>query len=105
VSSSVTAPAIAARPPCGFRVGPGRIEGTNVTLDAVAATLSTPLGRPLVVDGGGIGTFDVVLAWNPRAGDSVEVLVAALRDELGLTLVTDVRDVPVVVVRSARRLT
>ena len=34
-----------ARQLCGFRVAHGRLEGTGVTLDALAATLSTPLGR------------------------------------------------------------
>ena len=45
-----------ARQLCGFRVAHGRLEGTGVTLDALAATLSTPLGRAVVVDGRGLRT-------------------------------------------------
>ena len=93
-----------ARQPCGFRVGPGRLEGTAVTFDALAATLSTPLGRAVVVDGLAFERFDVRVTWNAAAADPVAGLIEALDRQLGLSVVADRRGLPVLVIRSARPL-
>jgi uncharacterized protein (TIGR03435 family) len=89
---------------CGFRVGPGRLEGVGVDLHALAATLSTPLGRAVVVEEPGFGQFDFVLTWNAAAADPVATLTEALDRQLGLTIASQQRDVPVLVIRSARPL-
>ena len=90
------------RPPCGFRVGPGRLEGTNVTFDALAATLSTPLGRPVVVDEPVFERFDLLVSWNAATADPVAALIDALDRQLGLTATSERRGVPVLVIRSVR---
>jgi uncharacterized protein (TIGR03435 family) len=90
------------RQPCGFRVGPGRLEGTAVTFDALAATLSTALGRPIVIDGSASEPFDLLVSWNAAAADPVAALIEALNRQLGLTAVSGMRGVPVLVIRSAR---
>lgn len=90
------------QPPCGFHVGPGRIEGVGVDLHALAATLSTPLDRAVVVDGPAIGSLDVVLTWNAAAADPVAALIEALDRQLGLTIRREERDLPVLVIRSGR---
>jgi uncharacterized protein (TIGR03435 family) len=94
----------AAQRPCGFRVGQGRLEGAGVDLHALAATLSTPLGRLVVVEGHASGTFDFVLTWNAAAADPVATLAEALDRQLGLAIVSQQRVVPVLVIRSARPL-
>ena len=91
-----------ARQPCGFRVGPGRLEGTAVSLDALAATLSTPLGRAVVVDGAGFERFDVRVSWDAGAADPVAGLIEALDHQLGLSIVGERRGLPVLVIHSAR---
>jgi hypothetical protein len=63
---------------CGFRVGPGRLEGTAVTFGALAATLSTPLGRVVVVDSPAFERFDIHVSWNPAAANPVAALRAAV---------------------------
>lgn len=93
-----------ARQLCGFRVAPGRLEGTGVTLDALAATLSTPLGRAVVVDGPPFERFDLVVNWSTAAVDPVAALIEALDRQLGLSVVGERRGVPVLVIRSARPL-
>jgi uncharacterized protein (TIGR03435 family) len=90
------------RQPCGFRVGPGRLEGTAVTFDALAATLSTPLGRPIVVDGSASEPFDLLVSWNAAAADPVAALIEALNRQFGVIAVSERRGVPVLVIRSAR---
>jgi uncharacterized protein (TIGR03435 family) len=93
---------VPARPPCGFRVADGRLEGTGVTLDALAATLSTPLHRAVVIASPSFERFDVVVRWDADAADSIAALIEALHHQLGLRVVSERRDVPVLVVRSAR---
>jgi uncharacterized protein (TIGR03435 family) len=95
---------VATRRPCGFRVGQGRIDGAGIDLHALAATLSTPLGRLVVVEGPASGKFDFVLTWNTAAADPVATLAEALDRQLGLTIVSQQRVVPVLVIRSARPL-
>lgn len=92
------------RQPCGFRVGPGRLEGTAVSFDALASTLSTPLGRAVVVDGPAFERFDIQISWNARAADPVAELIEALDRQLGLSVVGERRGLPVLVIRSARPL-
>jgi uncharacterized protein (TIGR03435 family) len=89
---------------CGFRAGPGHLEGRGVTLDALAATLSTPLGRPVVVEGSTGDAFDLSLDWDPSAADPVAGLIEALDRQLGLTVVDQSRAVPVLVIQSVRPL-
>jgi hypothetical protein len=91
-----------ARRPCGFVVGPGRLEGSAVTLEALAATLSTPLGRPVVVEGPAFERLDVLARWDAAAADPVAALTEALDHQLGLTAVSERRRVPALVIRSAR---
>jgi uncharacterized protein (TIGR03435 family) len=95
---------LAAQPPCGFHAGHGRLAGVGIDLHALAATLSTPLGRAVVVEGPAFGPVDFVLTWNAAAADPVASLTEALERELGLTIVSRQRDVPVLVIRSARPL-
>lgn len=103
---SVPAPAPAAsamaRPPCGFEAGPGRLEGTGIDLHALAATLSTRLERAVMVDEPAYARFDFVLMWNTAAADPVAALTEALDRQLGLAVVSEQRDLPVLVIRSAR---
>jgi uncharacterized protein (TIGR03435 family) len=108
-ASSPTSPTQAegsgpARRLCGFRIAPGRLEGTGVTLDALAATLSTPLGRAVVVDGPPYERFDLIVNWSTAGADPVAALIEALDRQLGLSVVGERRGVPVLVIRSARPL-
>ena len=91
-----------ARQPCGFRVGPGRLEGTAVTFEALAATLSTPLGRPVVVEGPAIEPFDFLVSWNAAAADPAAALIESLDRQLGLAAVSERRGVAALVIRSVR---
>jgi uncharacterized protein (TIGR03435 family) len=103
-SSHTGSPRSRSARPCGFHLGPGRLEGVGVDLHALAATLSSPLGRAVVVEGPAIGRFDFVLAWNAAADDPAAALIDALERELGLTIRSDERDLPVLVIRSGRPL-
>ena len=95
---------VATSRPCGFRVGQGRLEGVGVNLHALAATLSTPLGRLVVVEGRASEKFDFVLTWNTAAANPLTTLAEALDRQLGLTIVSQQRVVPVLVIRSVRPL-
>jgi uncharacterized protein (TIGR03435 family) len=87
-------------PPCGFHVTPGRIEATGVDVQALAATLSTPLGRQVIVESPGPDRFDARLEW--PASDTSR-LVEALRTQVGATVSEQHRRVPVIAIHSVRR--
>jgi uncharacterized protein (TIGR03435 family) len=89
-----------ALPPCGFHVTPGRIQATGVDAQALAATLSTPLGGQVIVESPGPDRFDTRLVW--PAGDPAR-LVEALRTQFGATVSEQHRRVPVIAIRSVRR--
>ena len=51
---------------CGFRIGPGRLTGTGVSIAALAGSLSTRLNRVVIDHTGLSGGFDFDLQWTPE---------------------------------------
>jgi uncharacterized protein (TIGR03435 family) len=99
------------RPVCGGRGGPGQILAGGLTMAQLAAQLSQYTGR-LVVDKTGLtGSYAFDLSWNPMLGQTPPTLppgvpfdadapslVAALGEQLGLTLESQRGPVEMVVV-------
>jgi uncharacterized protein (TIGR03435 family) len=82
--------------------GAGSLTGRKVTADMLATVLSNQMGRPVTNKTGLVGVFDFTLEWAPDgqvAGSSERPsLVTAIREQLGLRLVSQIQPVEVVVV-------
>ena len=100
----------AGRAACATPVTPGTIVSTGTTIKVFAANHLAPLLDRLVVDRTGLaGSFDVVLRVDPqfaRASDTASTppaLLAAVEEQLGLSLRATSGSVPVLVVDRVER--
>lgn len=79
----------------------GVLTGTRVTADMLATVLASQLRRPVANKTGLTGVFDFTLQWQPegQSADSTRPsLTTALREQLGLRLVSQSAPVEVIVV-------
>ena len=108
------------RPPCGFRIGPGRMTGGAIQISQLAASLSNFMQR-IVVDRTGLaGAYDIDLTYTPDrmvsdgpfkpggepppAGDG-PALTTALQEQLGLKVESSRGPVDVLVIDHVERPT
>jgi uncharacterized protein (TIGR03435 family) len=81
--------------------GPGRISGVNTPLSGLAWSLEGLLGKPVFNETGLTNRYDFQLKWKQPEGQrkaSPDILIQALRDQLGLELTPAKRAVEVTVV-------
>ncbi len=95
------------RPACGLSSSYGRIAGGGITMAQLARLLPVHVGsdvtRPVidrqVVDRTGLsGRFDLTLRWTPDAAAPTPRLLAALQEQLGLTLDSQLAPEPVLII-------
>jgi len=79
--------------------GDGKFTATSLDLDGLASMLEQKLGRPVVNETKTAGRYDMELAWTQ---DDTDSLIAAVKEQLGLELVSERRSVQVGVVRAAK---
>jgi bla regulator protein blaR1 len=80
----------------------GELSLSNGPVSAFAGFLSGQFGRQVVDKTGLKGNYDVTLRWTPGQ-DATESIVAALQDQLGLTLESQHGPVPVLVIDQVER--
>jgi uncharacterized protein (TIGR03435 family) len=85
---------------CEVRVAPGRFSMGRAPLAALVGYLSNDVLRTVVVDRTGLeGMFALTLEWSPgQAAAGPAPIVAALRDQLGLTLTLERAPADVIVI-------
>jgi uncharacterized protein (TIGR03435 family) len=91
--------------PCDVRVSPGGLSMERAPLAALVGYLSNDVLRTVVVDRTGLnGMFALTLEWSPgRASAGAESIIAALQDQLGLTLTLQRAPADVVVIDHVER--
>lgn len=88
-----------AKPSKGFHLHPGQFTGVATSVSMLVATLGRDVGGVEIVNETGLtGLYNFDLSW--RKGD-LESLQSALRDQLGLTLVKEMRNREFLVVKTA----
>ncbi len=87
----------------GAKYRPGVVEGTDMSMSAVALALENALNKPVFDETGVTNHYDVLLKWDQTTWDrpNPEGLMTALRDQLGLELVPGRRAVEMLVVERA----
>ena len=106
-------------PPVGFYYyGPGHIEATETSLQALADHLSNDVGRPVVDETGLMGQYDFKLVWTPDSEVSLGTppagvsssgagpsIFTALTEQLGLRLESTKGPVQIYAVEKVERPT
>lgn len=93
------------RPGCGFRLADNRILGGGMLLDTFVQFLERPSGRPVVDRTGLKNRYDISLEWGATDNLDAGSIFTALRDQLGLRLVSDTSKEHVIVVDRINRPT
>ena len=100
-------------PPCGTRVGPGRLMASAVSLEDLARNLSGFAGRMTVDGTGAKEKFDIQLEWQPEQlppgapappADAAS-LFTALQEQLGLKLEPRTGPADVLIIEAVERPT
>lgn len=79
----------------------GGLDMSNATMDGFAAALADAIHRPVFNETGIDGTFQIQLRWEM---DDMKSLEAAVKEQLGLQLVSEVRGVELLIVDRAEKL-
>jgi uncharacterized protein (TIGR03435 family) len=85
--------------------GPGRLQAVNQSIGSLAWSLEGQLGKPVLDETGLTNNYDYELKWT-EAGDEhpkPDVLVQAVRDQLGLELKPATRPIEMLVVDKAAK--
>ena len=80
----------------------GNVNFVNGTIAALSNTLEQFLGRPVVNEAKLNGRFDISLTWDGEGTQDVDSLEQALKEQLGLEVTADKRDVEMLIVKIAR---
>lgn len=86
----------------GGRIEAGSVQLTNTRMAWFAGNLGDILHRPVIDETEIPGAFDINMKWKP--GDETS-LIEAVRDSLGLKLISEKRSMPVLVIDSVDKLT
>ena len=83
-----------------FRHGGGEISGVGVSMTQIALALEDSLKQPVIDETGSKEEYDVALKWEQSKSDTAtrDALLTAVREQLGLELVSACRPVEMVII-------
>jgi uncharacterized protein (TIGR03435 family) len=107
-TTSCAVPPQAGATPCGFDLAGGSLVAVGMPIERLARSMAQLSGRPVIDKTGLSGLWDVNLTWTPDAIVAAQPtdnpdLFSAIRDQLGLRLVSARSEVDVLVIDSADR--